>query len=232
MQIQLEIVEGKSASMLEHSDEDGSEYEDVDEDFTEVFDEDSDEDSDEDVTRDVFLQALFTLGKLEPATLAQHASFVVARLEETVPLVRKMALHTLAKLEPVTLAQYADAVVGRLEDSVLIVRMVALETLGKMESVALAQHASAVIPRLEDSNNYVRHAAFTTVDALPLALIRDVDIESSDGRARLLGRLAWYNYRLRVRVKRIALYWYALPYRPSGPGHARDVEAWGRMVEE
>ena len=112
IEIQLEIVENRFNPdacfllMLERSDEDGSEYEDFDEDFTEVFTEDFtevfDEDSDEDVPRDVFLQALCTLGKLEPATLAQHASFMVARLEETAPLVREMALHTLAKLEPVT----------------------------------------------------------------------------------------------------------------------------------
>ena len=107
-----------------------------------------------------------------------------------------------------------------------------METLGKLEPVTLAQHANAVIARLEDSDEMVGLTALTTLNALPLAVTRDIDLKSSDVRSRLLGRLAWYNYRLRVRVKRIALYWYALPYRPSGPGHARDVEAWGRMVEE
>ena len=47
----------------------------------------------------------------------------------------------------------------------------------------------------------------------------------------VLGRLKWYRHRLRLRVQRLALYWYALPYRPSGPDHARDVEAWDRMIE-
>ena len=89
-----------------------------------------------------------------------------------------------------------------------------------------------MIARLEDSHSDVREEVLTALHALPLVVTRDVDLESSDVRSRLLGRLAWYNYRLRVRAKRIALYWYALPYRPSGPGHARDVEAWGRMVEE
>ena len=106
----------------------------------------------------------------------------------------------------------------------------ALKTLGQLEPVTLAWHANAVIARLEDSIDFVRLQAPTTLNALPLAVTRDIDLRSSDVRSRLLGRLAWYNYRLRVRVKRIALYGYALPYRPSGPGHARDVEAWGRMV--
>ena len=46
-----------------------------------------------------------------------------------------------------------------------------------------------------------------------------------------MGRLRWYRYRLHLRVQRLALYWYALPYRPSGPGHARDVAEWDRMIE-
>ena len=57
----------------------------------------------------------------------------------------------------------------------------------------------------------------------------DFDFDYNVVRRRLLGRLAWYRCRLRLRVQRLALYWYALPYRPNGPGHARDVEAWDRM---
>ena len=185
----------------------------------------------EDSAQEVRYVALETLGKLEPETLAQHADAVVARLEDSDCDVRKEALMTLGKLEPATLAQYADPVVSRLEDSGFFVRAAALSTLRKLEPEALAQHASAVIPRLEDSKKYHYGCdkALTTLNALPLALIRDVDLRYSDGRSRLLGRLAWYNYSLRVRVKRIALYWYALPYRPSGPGHARDVAAWDQM---
>ena len=51
-------------------------------------------------------------------------------------------------------------------------------------------------------------------------------------RSRLRGRLGWYRYRLRMRVRRLALYWYALPYRPGGPGHARDVDAWRQLTIE
>ena len=105
-------------------------------------------------------------------------------------------------------------------------------TLGKLAPSTLAQHATAVVAMLEHSIPELRAAAAATVSALPLVVTRGVDLSSSDVRSRLLGRLGWYKYRLHVRVKRIALYWYALPYRPSGPGHARDVEAWGRLVEE
>ena len=57
----------------------------------------------------------------------------------------------------------------------------------------------------------------------------DFDFDYNVVRRRLLGRLAWYRCRLRLRVQRLALYWYALQYRPNGPGHARDVEAWDLM---
>ena len=77
----------------------------------------------------------------------------------------------------------------------------------------------------------VRDEAWKTLLALPLLVTRDIDFKSHI-RGRLLGRIAWYRCRLRLRVRRIALYWYALPYRPSGPGHARDMEAWGRMRAE
>ena len=110
-------------------------------------------------------------------------------------------------------------------------RRLALETMGELEPMTLAHHANAVIARLEDSSEVVRNTALATLTALPLVVTQDVDLKSSEVRSRLLGRLAWYNYRLHARVKRIALYWYALPYRPSGPGHTREVEAWRRMQE-
>ena len=54
---------------------------------------------------------------MDPATIAQHASAVVARLDDSDWEVRHEALTTLGKLEPVTLAQYADPVVERLGDA-------------------------------------------------------------------------------------------------------------------
>ena len=197
--------------MLEHSDEDGSVYTDSgdwNEDYN-SFDEDSDELSDGDVPLDALLEWL----------------------EDSDTDVRVTALDKLGELEPATIAQHANAVVARLDDYDWAARYAALTPLGNLEPVTLAQHAKALITKLEDSSEHVRNAALTTLAALPLVVTQDIDLKSSDVRSRLLGRLAWYNYRLRVRVTRIALYWYALPYRPSGPGHTREVEAWRRMQE-
>ena len=98
--------------MLEHSDEDGSVYADSgdwNEDYN-SFDDESDELSDGDVPLDALLdwledsdtdvrvRALDKLGELEPATIAQHANAVVARLDDSDFEVRCEALTTLAKL--------------------------------------------------------------------------------------------------------------------------------------
>ena len=184
---------------------------------------------------DVCKGALETLGKLEPATLAQHADAVLARLENYDYRVRKGALQTLGKLEPATLAQHADAVLARLEDEPephAQVRKEALMTLAKLEPAKLAQYANAVLAMLEDVDHDVCEEAMRTLRALPRFVTRPGDFfDTRSLRSRLLGRLGWYRCRLPLRVQRVALYWYALPYRPSGPGHARDVEAWGRIAE-
>ena len=125
-------------------------------------------------------------------------------------------------------------------------REAALETLGKLEPAALAKHADAVLARLEDYSWRVRRAAWNTLTMLPRYVryaIRGVDCnellsreldhgEVEELRSRLLGRVSWYRCRIRLRVRSLLLYWYALPYSPSGPGHARDVEAWNHMIEE
>ena len=107
-------------------------------------------------------------------------------------------------------------------------------TLGKLEPAKLAEHANAVVAKLEDSNENVREEALDLLRGLPRYISEHrVDIfDSRPVRSRLLSRLGWYRCRLRLRVQRLALYWYALPYRPSGPGHARDVEAWEQMNTE
>ena len=195
--------------------------------------------------------ALETLAKLEPATLAQHADAVAARLEDSDRVVRVAALETLGKLDPTTLTLYADAVVTRLEDSRADVRKAAGLTLHKVGPATLGQHAGVlaafraygVVASLEDAYLHLfrRDTALETLRQLPPLetlrqlprfVTRGVDFTSEDLRSRLLGRLAWYKCRLRLRVERVALYWYALPYRPSGPGHARDVEAWSQMLVE
>ena len=182
------------------------------------------------------------MGKRDPAAAARHADAVVAKLEDASAGVRRLALVTLGNLEPVVLAQLSDAVVARLEDANGGVREAALETLRVLEPAVLAQHAGAVVGKLNDRfclqifpsgplYYNVRDEAWKTLLALPLLVTRDIDFKSHI-RGRLLGRIAWYRCRLRLRVRRTALYWYALPYRPSGPGHARDVEAWGQMRVE
>ena len=178
-----------------------------------------------------------TLGKLEPATLAQHAGAVAARLEDSNQQVLWMALETLGKLEPAVLAQYANAVVAWLEDIDEVVRYVALQTLGKLEPATLAQYANAVLNLLEDTRQLeidgtritLSALATRTLRGLPRFLTHGVDFEAPNLRLRLLGRLGWHKCRLILRVRSHTLYWYALPYRPSGPGHARDVEAWNLM---
>ena len=177
--------------------------------------------------------ALETLGQLDPATLALHADAVVARLEDSEYHVRNSALGALASLEPAKLALHAGAVVARLEDDAILgTRLRASWTLRKLEPAALARHANAVVATLRDSEERVRAAALDLLGALPRFVTRPFDMLDPRGvRARLLGRLAWYRCRLRLRAQHLALYWYALPYRPSGPGHARDVEAWDRMTE-
>ena len=55
--------------------------------------------------------ALETLGKLEPATLAQHTHAVVARLYDRPAHVRRAALLTLGKLGPANLAPHAALLV-------------------------------------------------------------------------------------------------------------------------
>ena len=160
----------------------------------------------EDTDWQVRKEALKTLGKLKPATLVEHAKDVAFCLNDSSAVVRRQASETLRKLEP---PQYAVAVSAWLVHSQKHVREAALETLGKLALATLAPHLNAVVAMRCDTHAHVREKAM-----------------------RLSGRLRWYRCRLRLLcVERLALYWYALPYRPSGPGHARDVAAWDRMHE-
>ena len=138
-------------------------------------------------------------------------------------------------LEPATLAQHVYAVLARLEDSEDYVRSAGLSALAKLEPATLAQHFNAVIAMLDDFHEPVRDEAMLTLGKLP-RFFRSCDydfeyLDIEEMRTLLLGRRWWYKYRIHLRVQRLALYWYALPYRPSGPGHARDVAEWDRMIE-
>ena len=132
------------------------------------------------------------------------------------------------------LARHADVVIVRLEDPEEYVRQSALDTLGKLPEPATFRHqVYAVLARFNA-------ATFNLEAQLCILHPRFVTrfVTQGDGfdstvhlRSRLLGRLAWCRFRLRRCVKCLALYWYALPYRPSGPGHACDVVEWGQMRE-
>ena len=176
------------------------------------------------------------LGKLAPAALAQHAEAVVARLEDSVLGIRHQALRTLGNLEPATLAQHADAVIAQLGSESSKQRLTAVNVLGKLEPATFAQHASALMEMLKKSSTEWRevHAAIETLRRIPCDATRGTHlgkelISSGRARSRLLGQLGWYRCRLRLHLRRITLYWYALRYRPSNPGHPRDVGAWDPM---
>ena len=133
-----------------------------------------------------------TLGKLEPAALAQHAAAVAARLEDCDPYfddrpdrgddgVRWAAVKTLGKLEPPVLALHAALIVAKLEDPDRCVRIAAVQTLDKLEAAALAPHRRRIRAAVrniltnpeyglwsnknEDSDP-VRRAAKSTLDKL------------------------------------------------------------------
>ena len=175
------------------------------------------------------------------AASAQDVDTVVARLDDSDCSVRRQALKTLYELEPPPLAQHACAVVARLEDRLWSNRCIAIKTLGKLEPARFAHYADALVARLKDDRGPVRREALAMLShRLPRFVTLGIDFDSEPDlkstchvvHRRLLGRLAWYRCRLRLRVQRLALYWYALPYRPSGPGHSRDVVAWESMMAE
>ena len=86
----------------------------------------------------------------------------------------------------------------------------------------------------ENQKEDVRRLAWSTLGVLPRSAFDPGQFDAEHGdsmRNYLMGRVGWYRLRLRLRLKCLLLYWYALPYRPSGAGHARDVEAWDQMSE-
>ena len=187
--------------------------------------------------------ALYTLEQLEPAALVQHADALVSKLEDSDGRVQLKALGTLGRLDQSALVQHANTVVLMLEAPDKETRCRALLVLRKMGPKALAKHVGAVLDRLEDTQTLVagedfvapglgsasvgesvRDFAVRSLRVLPGSVTRDVDFEAPNLRSRLLGRAVWYRCRRIFRVRRIAFYWYALPYR-----HARDMEEWMHM---
>ena len=92
--------------------------------------------------------------------------------------------------------------------------------------------ADFVIAKLNDGETIVREAASNTLrSALPPAVTRGLNLDSGDTRrSQLRVRLRWYRCRLHFRLRFFALRWFAHQYRPSGPGHAREVEEWGQLI--
>ena len=182
---------------------------------------------------EVRAQALYTLRRLDEKPLAQHAGAVVGRLEDSKREVRFEALATLGKLEPAKLARHADVLMARLEDPNESIRTLSYGMLMMLpERATFRYKVYAEFARFNAATFKLAATKAALLCILPRFVTREVDIDSDHQlRSQLLGRLAWYRFRLRRRVKCLALYWYALPYRPSGPGHARDVAEWGQMRE-
>ena len=84
--------------------------------------------------------AVSTLGKLDAATLAQHAPAIVARLDDPDSGVRWAAVRALGQLDAATLTPHAIAIVARLDDPESGVRSAAVRALGKLDAATLAQH--------------------------------------------------------------------------------------------
>ena len=168
--------------------------------------------------------ALLYLDGVEPATLARHAGAVLSKLHSEQANTRCLALVVLCNLEPAELVKHAHALLSMLDDH----EVISEAFVGFLNKMGLATI---------DVGDSVRNVAICTLWGLPAFVTcddgfhrRDFDDPAPGNlRSRLLGRIAWYRCRLRMRVRHIALYWYALPYRPSGPGHARDVAAWDQM---
>ena len=128
--------------------------------------------------------ALKALGRLDPATLAQHSDAVVARLDDSEAAVRKSALETLAALEPTALCHYAAALGMGAKDADEGVREVALailrslkghvdlsETQSKLEPLELEEYSSAIIASLADSTR--AHSPVTLTSSLGMQAHND-----------------------------------------------------------
>jgi HEAT repeat protein len=115
--------------------------------------------------------ALTTLGKLEPATLAQHSAALVAKLEDKEWEVRQKVVVTLGKMEPAKLAQLSADLVAKLEDERKEVRQTVVATLGKLEPAKLAQLSADLVAKLKDPRKYVRQTVVEMLGKLEPATL-------------------------------------------------------------
>ena len=120
--------------------------------------------------------ALVTLCKMKPATLAPHVNAVAARLEDSDWQGRAAGLVTLGELEAATLAKHADAVVHSLEDSNGDVRAAATHTLEQLPPSALAQHAVAMHENNVTSIRNLKTKEYESIVSLYGVIIDDNEI--------------------------------------------------------
>ena len=132
--------------------------------------------------------AVETLGRLEPASLAQHGAALVARLGDSDWRVRQAAVQTLGKLDSASLAQHGAALVASLIDPYEAAWEV-LTKLGAEET--LAQHVAVIVAKLEDSDFRVRYGAVKTLGKLDSASL-------AQHGAALVARLVDSNWQVRM----------------------------------
>ena len=119
-------------------------------------------------------RAVFTLGKSDPAALAQLAHTVVARLEDSDFSARSRAVEAVAKLEPAARDKFAGALVARLAEGDASngdFRWWALDALGKLSPLTLARYTRAVVVMLDDAAWPVRKAALGIIGSLERAAL-------------------------------------------------------------
>lgn len=175
--------------------------------------------------------ALYTLGELEPETLAQHADAVLAMLEDDNEYVIGEAMLTLGKLKPATFAKYAANVVANFRHPDWEVREDALRTLGR-QPASIAKYAVDVLAKFGDQDSDVRKTAVQTLGKLDLATLA----QHADALARMLddanevviaaakrvrARLHWMRLRAILRAEWLISHWRGYAFAPGRPGAKR-----------
>lgn len=116
----------------------------------------------------VRLEAVRTIGKLEPAELARHSSALVEKLADEKSDVRLAAVQALSKLDPPELAKQSGALIERLEDADFYVRRAAAASLRNLDHAEIAKHSKVFIHKLGGTNLHARQAAAEALCKLDL----------------------------------------------------------------
>jgi HEAT repeat protein len=105
------------------------------------------------------------LCKLDPATLASHATDFTDRLASADGKECVSGLRALAKLTPI-LQQSAPLIFRRLEDDDVNVRCAVLETMRVMKPAIILSKMSSVVPMLVDPNDNVRSMVIDLINLI------------------------------------------------------------------